>query len=101
MNKTIALAAATSYKPEAVSLGVKAHKPYAVYRAARAKDEITLQAFINAGNAVEEKEEQAPWPAYAKAALELIEEKVDINAKDNDGYTPLHTAAKAGNTATV
>ena len=97
----LALAAATSYKPEAVSLGVKAHKPYAVYRAARANDETTLQTFISASNAVEEKEGQQPWPAYAKEALELIEKKVDINAKDKYGETPLHTAAKAGDTATV
>ena len=105
MNKTIALslalAAATSYKPEAVSLGVKAHKPYAVYRAARANDVTTLKAFISAGYAVEEKEGQQPWPAYAKEALELIEKKVDINAKDKYGETPLHAAVKAGNTAKV
>ena len=105
MNKTIALslalAAATSYKPEAVSLGVKAHKPYAVYRAARANDVTTLKAFSSAGKAVEEKEGQQPWPAYAKEALELIEKKVDINAKDKYGETPLHAAVKAGNTAKV
>ena len=70
-------------------------------RAARTNDVTTLKALISAGNAVEEKEGQPPWPAYAKEVLELIEKKVDINAKDNDGYTPLHTAAKAGNTAKV
>ena len=70
-------------------------------RAAREEDVILLKVFINAGNAVEEKEGQPPWPAYAKAALELIEKKVDINAKDDNGYTPLHRAAEAGNTAKV
>ena len=73
----------------------------ALQRAASTNNVKTLKAFISAGNAVEEKEGQAPWPAYAKAALELIEKKVDINAKDKDGNTPLHTAAKAGNTAKV
>ena len=105
MNKTIALgialAAATSYKPEAVSLGVKAHKLYALYRAAREEDVIFLKAFISAGYAVEEKEDRKLWSAYAKEALEMIEKKVDINAKDNNGYTPLHTAAKEGQTAKV
>ena len=82
-------------------LNAGADAQVALWHAARTNDEITLQTFINAGNAVEEKEEQAPWPAYAKAALELIRGKVNIHAKDKDGYTPLHTAAKAGNTAKV
>ena len=105
MNKKIALclalSAATSCKPEAVSLGVKEREPYALYHAAKTDNVDALKKFISAGKAVEEKEEQPPWPAYAKAALELIEKKVDINAKDKEGYTPLHTAVKVGNTATV
>ena len=82
-------------------LNAGANAQDALYRAAREGDVIFLKAFISAGNAVEEKEGQHPWAAYAKAALELIEEKVDINAKDNYGYTPLHTAAKEGQTAKV
>ena len=105
MNKKIALclalSAATSCKPEAVSLGVKEREPYALYHAAKTNDETALQTFISAGNAVEEKEDRELWSAYAKAALELIEEKVDIQAKYKDEQTPLHIAALAGNKAKV
>ena len=67
-------------------------------RAARANDVTALQTFSSVGNAVEEKEGQPLWAAYAKAALELIEEKVDINKKYYEGKTLLH---RAGNTAKV
>ena len=80
---------------------MKEREPYALYHAAKTNDETALQTFINAGNAVEEKEEQPPWPAYAKAALELIRGKVNTHAKDKEGETPLHAAVKAGNTAKV
>ena len=80
---------------------LKGGLPRALEHAAREGDVIFLKAFISAGKAVEEKEGQHTWQAYAQAALEMIEEKVDINAKDKDGNTLLHTAAKAGNTATV
>ena len=91
----------TSEEKDVIIRALNEALPGALEHAARTNNEKTLKAFISAGNAVEEKEGQPLWAAYAKAALELIEEKVDINAKDKDGNTLLHTAAKAGNTATV
>ena len=90
----------TSEEKDVIIRALKGGLPRALEHAAREGDVIFLKAIINAGNAVEE-EVQPPWPAYAQAALELIENNEDINAQDGNGYTPLHRAAEAGNTATV
>ena len=75
--------------------------PRVLEHAARTEDVNALQTLSSAGNAVEKKEEQPPRPAYAEAALEPIEEKVYIHAKEDNGWMPLHCSNSYGQSLTL